>query len=79
LSDLVPYCPGPSFEGFAVLNRLYEALATSREFHKRAFFRNQPMSEQAQRFYRSDARITPPQGFEQDLADLCVAISSTVT
>jgi|HubBroStandDraft_2_1064218.scaffolds.fasta_scaffold82128_1 hypothetical protein len=36
---------------------------------------NQPMSEQAQPFDRSDAWITMPRGFAQDLAALLVAIT----
>jgi hypothetical protein len=46
LRDLVTYRPSPSLEGFAALDRLYEALAPSRKSDVRALFRNQPMSEQ---------------------------------
>ena len=78
LRELVTYRPGPSHEGFAVLNRLNETLTPSRKFDERALFHNQPMSEQTQRLDRGDAGIALPQRFAQDLAALLVAIKEHV-
>lgn len=78
MRKLVTYRPGPCLEGFTALDRLYEALAPSREADERTLFGGKLMSEQAQRLDRGDVGITLLQSFAKNLANLFVAIKKHV-